>query len=81
LQAYGQIVKEEGLNGLFKGSGINILKSIVMNVSLTGPFDFLNEKMWICFGDTDYNRPVALCWAALVASLATLPIDNIKTRL
>ena len=27
-------------------------------LGLTGPFDFLNEKMWICFGDIDYNKPV-----------------------
>ncbi len=44
--------------------------------------------MWICFGDIDYNKPVywllnlsALLWASAVATAATLPIDNIKTRL
>jgi len=37
--------------------------------------------MWICFGDTDYNKFVALIYATGVASAITLPIDNIKTRI
>jgi len=25
---------------------------------LTGPYDYMNEKMWICFGDNGYNKLV-----------------------
>lgn len=49
---------QEGLNGIFKGAHVHALKHLVLNVSLTGPFDFMNEKMWICFGDTGYNKPM-----------------------
>ena len=41
----------------------------------------MKEKMWICFGDNEYNRVVALIYASAIASVVTLPLDNIKTRI
>jgi len=46
-----------------------------------GPFDYLNEKMWITFGDTSFNKPISLLWAAFWGTAITLPFDAIKTRL
>jgi len=37
--------------------------------------------MFITFGDTVANRPIALLLASLVATVVTLPFDNIKTRM
>ena len=73
---------EEGVvQALWKGLLPTALKTIALNATLTGSYDYLNEKMWICFGPTSVNRPLSIAWAALWGSLLTLPFDNIKTRL
>jgi len=72
---------EGGNVALMKGVVPSVMKAILLNVSLTGPYDYLNEKMWITFGDVNVNRPAAMAFAAGVASLVTLPFDNVKVRL
>jgi len=57
------------------------LRAVVLNISLTGPYDYLHEKMWISFGDFGFVKPVALLWASFWGTAFTLPFDNIKTRL
>lgn len=80
--AWGRIIAEEGGNrGLFKGGLANIIRAVVLNVSLTGPYDYLNEKGWITFGDFGFVKPFAIVWAAFWGSIFTLPVDNIKTKL
>lgn len=77
-----QIMKNEGgASALWKGANVTALRAVLLNISLTGCFDYLNERMWITFGETIVNRPISIFWAALWGSLLTLPIDNIKTRL
>jgi hypothetical protein len=37
----------------------HVAKAVALNTALTGPYDYMNEKMWICFGDIDdVNRMV-----------------------
>jgi len=43
---------------LGRGLSMNILKAIMLNVSLTGPFDFANERMWTTFGDVHFIKPL-----------------------
>jgi solute carrier family 25 oxoglutarate transporter 11 len=69
------------VSGLFKGSFAHVFRIAVLNISLTGPYDYLNEKMFLTFGDMSWNVPVSITWASLWASLFTLPIDNLKTRM
>lgn len=72
----------EGSGQLFKGGLAYVLKAIVLNVSLTGPYDYLKEKCYITLGDWEPAcTNLALIWASFWATLATLPFDNIKTRL
>jgi solute carrier family 25 oxoglutarate transporter 11 len=66
---------------LFKGSIATVLKAISVNASLTGPYDYLREKLWITFGDFGFIDTVATIWASFWGTLFTLPIDNIKTKL
>ena len=79
--AYSKIVAEEGSQALFKGAFSNILRAIAINATLTGTYDYLNEKMWISFGDFGYGPFIATGWAAFWASLVALPLDNIRTRI
>lgn len=78
--AYAKITAKEGTSGLFKGSLSFVFKMVGMNAALTGPYDYLNERMFLTFGDMDWNKPVALAYAALWASVFTLPLDNVKTK-
>lgn len=49
---------------------------------MTGPYDYINEKSWITFGDMpEVNNTLALFWATLIGTLCVTPFDNIKTRL
>jgi len=43
----------EGSKTLFRGGFSNALRLIVLNATLTGPYDYLNERMWITCGDVD----------------------------
>lgn len=52
-----------------------------MNASMTGPYDYLREKLWITFGDFGWIDYVPLFYAAAFGTAITLPIDNIKTRM
>jgi len=81
FDAYGKIASEHGSLGLFKGVVPSILRAIALNASLSTPYNFYNEAMFNCFGDTDANRPVALFIASIFATAVVLPFDNIKTRM
>lgn len=77
-QAIEQLKKE---GSLWKGSWQNVLRHVLLNVSITGPYDYVREAMWTRFGDYYFVQPVALLCAALFSSAVTLPFDNIRTRI
>jgi solute carrier family 25 oxoglutarate transporter 11 len=78
MDGYGKVSAE---GGVMRGAGANIIKMILMNVSLTAPYDYIREKMWITWGDHSFCHPLAIAYASAVCTAVTLPIDNIKTRL
>lgn len=65
----------------YKGSFANVIRHIVLNASLTGPYDYFHEGMFIRFGEFDFVKPTALFLASFVSSMITLPFDNVRTRL
>lgn len=65
----------------FKGSTINVIRHVLLNISLTAPFDYFHEGLYLRFGDYGFVRPLAIFLAAAVSSAITLPFDNIRTRL
>jgi len=81
FDAWGKISAESGSLGAFRGVVPSVLRAIALNVSLSSPYNYYNEAMFNCFGDTEANRPVALFIASIFATAVTLPFDNIKTRL
>ena len=66
---------------LWKGAWANAVKHVALNISLTGPYDYAHERLWIVFGDYGFVKPLALVFAAGVSTVATLPFDYAKTRL
>jgi len=82
LSTLSTVAREEGVMALFtKGLTPHLIKIVFLNISLTGPYDFLNERLWITFGDVHTNRPIALLAAAGLATAVTLPLDNLKSKL
>lgn len=65
----------------YKGSLANIVRHVALNASLTGPFDYFHEGLYIRFGDFDFVKPTALFLASIVSSIVTLPFDTARTRL
>jgi hypothetical protein len=65
-----------------KGGFANVVRAVVLNASLTAPYDMLKEKMWITFGDADlFNHNIALVWASFWSTVLVLPFDTVRTRL
>lgn len=81
IDGFNKIIAEGGSQALFRGAFANVVRAIVLNISLTGPYDYLNEKIWITFGDMTWNKYAALAWASLWGTFFTLPFDNIRTRI
>ena len=74
-----------GFNALgenkFKGAWINVLRHVMINISLTAPFDYFHEAFYLRFGDYGFVQPISVFLASLVSAAITLPFDNVRTRL
>lgn len=64
----------------FQGLKINVLRHLLYNVALTGPYDYFKEGLFTRFGEWSFVNPLALLIATGIASAVTLPFDNIRTR-
>jgi hypothetical protein len=66
-----------------KNAGLhaNILKNMILNGVIIWPYDQIKERMYITFGETFLNVPIALVAATVVGSFSTIVFDNLKTRL
>ena len=64
----------------FQGLKINVLRHLIYNVSITGPYDYFKEGLNTRFGEWNFVQPLALAIATGVAAAVTLPFDNIRTR-
>ena len=65
---------------IWRGGYFNVYKHIMLNVSLTGPYDYVNERLWIVFGDFGWVKPISLICAAAVGAATSLPFDNWRTK-
>ncbi len=72
-------VRESGKQ--MTGSVYNVWRHVLLNITLTGPYDYFNEGFYTRFGDYGFVSPLALMLAALFSSVVTLPFDNIRTRI
>ena len=66
---------------MWNGLKANVLRHIVYNVTITGPYDYFKEGFFTRFGEYGFVDPLALLLATGISAAATLPIDNIRTRL
>ena len=65
----------------FKGIFPNAIRVALINGVMMWPYNSMNEKLYVTFGDVSTNRIVAMMVAALWGTVISLPIDHIRTRL
>ena len=54
----------------------NVFRAVILNSTLTGPYDYINEKCWITFGDMYWvNNTFALLIATACGTFAVAPFD------
>ena len=61
--------------------GANVLRHVLYNLSITGPYDYFKEGLFTRFGEYGFVDPLALLIATSISAFVTLPVDNIRTRL
>ncbi len=68
-------------NILFKGSHVNALKHLMLNITITAPYNFIAENLYNSFGYSRAIAPIGLLVSSFISSLVTIPLDNIRTRI
>ena len=81
--AFSRIIKEEGALALWRGSGPTIVRAMVLNFAMLGPFDEVKERLnrWSGTKDTVSTRLIASAIAGFLSSFFSLPFDNAKTKI
>ncbi|CAK82304.1 unnamed protein product (macronuclear) [Paramecium tetraurelia] len=83
FDAFYKIVKDEGVVALWRGSTPTVIRAIVINVAMLGPYDEIKEQLNHYFGtkDTQQTRLLASAAAGFLSSFCALPFDNAKTKM
>lgn len=83
FDAFSRIVKEEGVTSLWNGAGPTILRACALNVAMLVTYDEAKERLTKKFGK-GHDKAIlfaASMLSACATSTASLPFDNIKTKL
>lgn len=81
--AFSRIIKEEGVISLWRGSFPTIIRAMVLNFGMLGPFDEVKETLnrWRGTKDVLSTRLTAAAVAGFLSSFLSLPFDNAKTKI
>lgn len=83
FDAFKRIVSEEGVTSLWSGFGPTILRAMALNVAMLVTYDEAKERLTHIYGK-GHDRAImfsASMLSACATSTASLPFDNIKTKL
>ena len=80
FNAIGRIVKEEGLFALWRGCTPTVIRAMVINFGMLGPYDECKERLRKYLGDTKQNALASSAIAGFLAAFFCLPFDNVKTK-
>jgi len=83
FDAFGTIIKEEGVTSLWKGSAATMLRAMSLNCAMLVSYDTVKEMMTKKFGaDAKFKILFSSSMTAAVATaVCSLPFDNIKTKI
>ncbi|KAJ8715273.1 hypothetical protein PYW08_005254 [Mythimna loreyi] len=80
FNALGRITREEGLTTLWKGAGATVTRAMVVNGAQLGSYSQAREMLLPYFGDGLPLHSVAAMIAGFITTVASLPMDIVKTR-
>ena len=83
FDAFGRIVREEGITSCWNGATPTIFRAMALNVAMLVTYDEAKERLTARFGK-GRDKPIlfaASMLSACATSTASLPFDNIKTKL
>ena len=84
FDAFGRIVREEGIKSCWNGAAPTICRAMSLNVAMLVTYDTVKEKLQAYLGK-GANQKAILFAASMVSACATstasLPFDNLKTKL
>lgn len=81
--AFARIVKDEGFFSLWKGSVPTIMRALALNIVMLTSNDEIKERITKAKGLTKPDQPAVFIASAIsgfLSSFASLPFDNIKTK-
>lgn len=77
---FTRIVREEGPTSLWKGVGPTMVRAMVLNLGMLGPYDQAKEVFTRILGPTKASNLAASSVAGFLAAFMSLPFDNVKTK-
>ena len=83
FDAFKRIMSEEGVTSLWSGAGPTILRAMALNVAMLVTYDEAKERLTSYLGKGNDKKILfaASMLSACATSTASLPFDNIKTKL
>lgn len=81
--AFSKIVRNEGVMQLWRGSTPTVVRAMMLNLGMLGPFDEVKERLNAYFGEKDTLRVrlMASAVSGFLCSFLSLPFDNAKTKM
>jgi solute carrier family 25 (mitochondrial oxoglutarate transporter), member 11 len=83
FEAFRRIISEEGATSLWNGAGPTIMRAMSLNAAQLVTYDEAKERLTTRWGK-GHDKTIMMSAAMLSAvatSTASLPFDNIKTKL
>jgi len=83
FNAFSRIVSEEGFLALWRGCSPTVVRAVVLNLGMLGPYDEIKERLNKYYGtkDTQQTRLMSSAAAGFSAAFVSLPFDNAKTKM
>ena len=84
FNALGRVVKEEGVANLWKGSGPNVLRAMIVNVAHLATYDEAKQRLCRALKrpQSDFGvQFLASSVSGLAICVTSLPVDVVKTRM
>lgn len=83
FNAFSRIAREEGVLALWKGATPTIARGMAVNLGQLAPYDEVREILnkFTNTVDTTSTRLTAAATSGILASIFSLPFDNMKTKL
>jgi len=81
FHAFRSIVKNEGYVNLYRGCAPTVARAMALNLSMLTTFDIVKKKLEVKWGKSHSTTFTATFISGIFVSLASLPFDNMKTKL